>query len=273
MAIGTVTVTTSANWAPTVWATELSDASQAWTGLANLVDRQYEDELKVGKTVTIPDVANPAVRFKTADTSGTYTNVTETTQNITVNLQAYVGFIVEDIAEIQSKYAVRSEYTGKATYSLMSVVEGDLTSGLATLPDNFSQLTGSLGVDPTTDNIIRAKQYLDDGDVPEGDRFFYMSPGTHASLLKQDVFVSGDYGPKGAVSTGNVTRPVYGATTHVSSLASANPGTAGQSYAWFCHKRGVALVMQRSPTVHTQWENLEIAWGVVVDRSTTSLSA
>ena len=265
MAIGTVNVNTSANWAPTVWATELSDASQAWIGLASLVDRQYEDELKVGKTVTIPDRANPAVRFKSADTSGTYTNVTETTQNITVNLQAYVGFLVEDIAEIQSKYAVRSGYTAKATYSLMSVVEGDLTSGLATLPDNFSQLVGALGVDPTTDNFIRAKQYLDDGDVPEGDRFLYMSPGTHASLLKQDVFISGDYGSKGAVSTGNMTKPVYGATTHVSSLASANPGTAGQSYAWFCHKDGVALIMQRSPTPHEQWENLELGWGVVCD--------
>jgi hypothetical protein len=205
------------------------------------------------------------VRFKTADTSGTYSNVTETTQNITVNLQAYVGFLVEDIAEIQSKYAVRSGYTEKVTYSLMSVVEGDLTSGLATLPDNFSQLTGALGVDPTTDAIIRNKQYLDDGDVPDGDRFFYMSPGTHAALLKQDVFVSGDYGPKGAVSSGNGPKSVYGFQTHVSSLASNNPGTAGQSYAWLCHKRGVALVIQRAPTMHEQWENLEIGWGVVGD--------
>ena len=265
MAINTQNVGTIANWIPVEWATELSDASQAWTGLASLVDRSFEDALKVGDTVTIPDAANPAVRYKTTDASGTYSNVTETVQNITVNLQAYVGWLTEDIAELQSKYAVRKTYTSKATYSLMSMVEGDLTSGLAGLADNFSQLTGSLGVDPTTDNIIRAKQYLDDGDVPEGDRFFYMSPGVHASLLKQDVFVSGDYGPTGAVSTGNVTRPVYGATTHVSSLASANPGTAGQSYAWFCHKKGVALIMQRAPTPHSQWENLEIGWGVVVD--------
>ena len=265
MAIGTITAATTANWSPTVWAEELSDASQAWTGLADLVDRQFESELKVGDTVTIPDRANPAVRWKTGDTAGTYTNVTETTQNVNVNRQAYVGFLVEDIAEIQSKYAVRSGYTSGATYSLMSSVEGDLTSGLASLPSAFSQLTGSLGVDPTTDNIIRAVQYLDDGDVPESGRFFYMSPGVHASLLKQDVFVSGDYGPTGGVGSGRITKPVYGATTHVSTLASANPGTAGQSYAWFAQKRGVALVIQRAPTVHTQWENLEIGWGVVVD--------
>lgn len=231
-----------------------------------MVDRSYEDVLKVGKTVTIPDVANPAVRFKSADTAGTYSNVTETTQNLTVNLQAYVGFLVEDIAEIQSKYSVRSTYTEKCTYSLMSVVEGDITSGLASLPASFSQLTGALGVDPTTDAIIRAKQYLDDGDVPGGDRFFYMSPGVHAALLKQDVFVSGDYGPEGAIASGNlIGKSVYGATVSVSSLASNSVSTAGQSYAWFCHKRGVALVMQRAPTVHTLYDLLNLGWGVTAD--------
>lgn len=265
MGVNTVTTTTAANWIPENWAAELQDATTAWTGLSDLVDRSFEDSLAVGDIVNIPDRSNPAVRFKTADTAGTYSNVTETQDVLTVNLQAYCGFIVEDIAEIQSKYAVRSEYTQATTYSLMSVVEGDVTSGLASLPANFSQLVGSLGVEPTTDNLIRAVQYLDDGDVPETDRFFYMSPGTHASLLKQDVFVSGDYGPMGGVSSGRITKPVYGATTHVSSLASNSPATSGQSYSWFCHKKGVALAIQRAPTVHTQWENLEIAWGVVAD--------
>ena len=146
MAINTVTVSTAANWIPQIWASELSDASQAWTGLSDLVDRQYEDQLSVGDTIEIPNAANPAVRFKTADVAGTYSNVTETLQNIVVNLQAYVGFLVEDISEVQSKFSVRETYTNKSTYSLMATVEGDVTSGLNSLPDNFSQLVGSLGL-------------------------------------------------------------------------------------------------------------------------------
>jgi hypothetical protein len=265
MGVNTTGVTPAANFIPQVWANELSDASQAWTGLSDLVDRSFESQLSVGDYIEIPDAANPAVRVKSEDTAGTYANITETLQNIQITRQAYVGFIVEDIAELQSKYAVRSNYTTKSTYSLMAHLEGDATSGLQSLPSSFSQLVGNLGADPTTDNLIRAVQYLDDGDVPEGDRFFYMSPGTHAALLKQDVFVSGDYGPSGAISSGRVTKPVYGATTHVSTLASNNPSTSGQSYSWFCNKRGVALIVQRTPMVHLQWENLEIAWGVVVD--------
>ena len=132
-------------------------------------------------------------------------------------------------------------------YSLMAYIEGDVTSGLTSLPDNFSQSVGALGSDPSTDNIVRAVQYLDDGDVPETERFFYMSPPTHAALLKQDVFTSGDYGPTGAISSGRITKPVYGATVHVSALANGNPTAAGQSYSWFCHKKGVALIMQQAP--------------------------
>ena len=265
MAIGTYGAAATVNYTPRIWASEMQDASQAWIGLSSLVDRRYEDDLKVGNICTVADSNNPAVRWKADDTTGSYANAAETMQNITVNRQAYVGFLVEDFAAVQSKYNVRADKTAKATYSLMSTVQGDATNGLASLPSSFSQLDGALGSDPTTDNIIRCVQYLDDADVPEGDRFFYMSPATHAALLKQDVFVSGDYGPSGAVGTGRITKPVYGATTHVSSLASNSPSTAGQSYSWFCHKSGVALIMQRGPTPHAQWENLEIGWGVVVD--------
>lgn len=270
MAIGTTTVTTAANWIPEVWAAELSDATEANLGLAGLVDRSFDEQMKAkGDIIHISDASHPAVRVKSADTSATYANITENVQNVTIDRQAYVGFLVEDIAEIQSQYAVRSKYTGDASYSLMAYVEGDVTSGLASLPDNFSQSVGTLGVDPTTDNVIRAKQYLDDGDVPETDRFFYMSPATHAALLKQEAFSSqlyvGQDNANRAQLRGEIPGSVYGARVMVSSLANNNPAASAQSYSWFCHKKGVALIMQRTPTVHTQWENLEIGWGVVVD--------
>ena len=260
-----VTTATGANYIPEEWGAELSDATQAWTGLANLVDRSYEGEIsKAGDIVRIQDMTNPSVRFKTGS-AATYDSTTETQDVLTINQHAYVGFLVEDMLAVQSKYDVRAKMTAKTTYSLMSTVEGDLTSGLAALPDNFSQNVGALGQDPVPEDLIAAVVFLDDADVPEGDRFLYMSPGTHAALLKQDVFISGDYGQSGSVASGRVTTKVYGATPHVSTLASNNPSTWGQSFSWFCHKRGVTLAMQRTPMIHTQWENLEIGWGVIVD--------
>ena len=266
MAINTTGITPAANFIPEVWAADISEATKAHVGLADLVDRSYEDDMKSGDIIHIQDFSHPAVRVKTEDTAATISNRTETQQNVTINRQAYCRMLFENIAEIQSKYELRSKYTDDMSYSLMAYIEGDATSGLTSLPSSFSQLVATLGQDPTTDNLIRAVQYLDDGDVPEDGRFFYMSPPTHASLLKQDVFVSGDYGPTGAVRTGRVTKPVYGATAHVSSLANANPSAANQSYSWFCHKRGVALIMQQSPKVQPAWWNTDyFGWDVVTD--------
>ena len=265
MAVNTVNVGTVANFIPEIWEPEISDAVQAHVGLADLVDRSFETTMKVGDQIHISDRANLAVRMKGTDSTATWSNVTETMQDVTINLQAYNAFLVEDIAEVQSKHAVRAGYTKNITYSLMSFVEGDLNSGLASLPDNFSQSVGALGSDPTTDNMIRSVQYLDDADVPEGERFFYMSPGTHAALLKQDVFINADYGPSGGVGTGRITKPVFGATVHVSTLASNNPSSSGQSYSWFCHRRGVALIIQRTPNIQSHWIPLEFGWGTTAD--------
>ena len=260
-----VTETTGANFMPEHWAGEISDAVQAHIGLSDLVDRSFEADATSGDIVRIQDMTNPSVRYKTAGSAGSYDSTQETQDVLTIGTHAYVAFLVENFLEVQSKYSIRKKMTAKMVYSLMADVEGDLTSGLASLPNSFSQNVGTLGQDPATDDLVRAVQYLDDADVPDGDRFYYMSPGAHAALLKQDVFISGDYGQAGAVGTGRIKGMVYGATPHVSTLASNNPSTAGQSYGWFCHKRGVALVIQQTPKVHTQWENLEIGWGVVTD--------
>lgn len=266
MAVNTTGVTPAANFIPEIWASDLSEATKQHTGLADLVDRSFENDMKSGDIIHIQDFTHPAVRVKTEDTASTISNRTETQQNVTINRQAYCRMLFENIAELQSKYELRSKYTNDMSYSLMAFIEGDATSGLASLPSSFSQVVGALGNDPTNENLIRSVQYLDDGDVPESDRFFYMSPATHASLLKQDVFVNGDYGEKGAVSKGRVTKPVYGATAHVSSLANNNPAAAGQSYSWFCHKRGVALIMQQSPKVHPAFWNPDyFGWDVVTD--------
>lgn len=84
----------AANFLTTVWASDVSEAAQANTMLAGLVDRQYEKDLRFGRTVVIRDRSNPAVRIKTEDTSATYSNITETQQTLTISRQAYCAFLV-----------------------------------------------------------------------------------------------------------------------------------------------------------------------------------
>ncbi|MGH2362441.1 MAG: hypothetical protein ACRDGM_18105 [bacterium] len=267
---GTTGITPIANYLPTVWAAELSSAAQAKTMLSDQVDRSYEAVLKFGKAVTIPDQSNPAVRMKTEDTTATWANIVETNQTVTVNRQAYVAYIVEDIAEIQSKYDVRAGYTDKAAYSLAAFVEGDLTSGLASLGSGFSGVFGTLGSDVSEDDLINAKGSLDGADVPDENRFMWVSPGLYNTLLKIDKFSRSTYvgqaSAENAVKRGQVGE-IYGMPVFKSTLVYNNPSggaAALQSYNWMCHKRGVALIMQQSPTIHMQWIILENGWGVLM---------
>ncbi len=174
--------------------------------------------------------------------------------------------LFESIAELQSDIELRTRYTGGMGYSLMATVEGDATSGLASLPSSFSQLVGTLGDDVTDDDLLGAVRYLDNGDVPQANRFLYGSPGLRVSLLKLDKFTRQDYVGQGdaemAVKRARVGM-VYGAPVFISTLANNNPSSAGTSYGWFCHKEGVALIIQQKPVSHAQWILLSDGWGVL----------
>lgn len=268
MAIGTTTVVNANSFIPEIWSTNISDATQAATVLAPLMDRRFEDEMESGAIIHIADLSNPGVRFKAADTPATYSNITESDQDVTINRHAYCAFLTENIVKIQSRTDLRDRYTSKTGYSLMAMVEGDITSGLQSLPDNFSQFTGTLGTDPSEDDLINAVTFLDNGDVPEDDRFIWCSPGFYAGLLKLDVFRRQEYVGQARAEKAIIKAQVgelFNAPVYKSSLANANPAAANQAYSWFCHKEGVALIMQQKPTVHSQFDLMYVGVGTLVD--------
>ena len=268
MAISTTGVTPAANFNPAIWIPEVSDAARANTCLATLVDRSFEDNMRMGRIAVINDLSNPAVRIKTEDTSATYSNIVETQQTISISRQAYCAMLLEDIEDLQSHVDLRSKYTDNMGYSLMAFIEGDATSGLMSLPASFSNLVGTLGSDPTIDTLIDGKSNLDRADAPQDNRFWYVSPGFHNSLLKQSVMSSSDYRGDAAVMSnrnGKIAGDVYGAPMYVSTLAANSPAVTGQAYGWACHKRGTALIIQRDVRVHEQYVLLETGTGVLAD--------
>lgn len=172
------------------------------------------------------------------------------------------------IAEIQSATPLREGYTAKMGYSITATVEGDATLGLVSLGNGFSQLAGTVGVDPSDDDLLQATQFLADADAPDdGELTFWMSPACYTAIQKIDKFTRSNYVGQAAAEA-NVRKgalgEIYGAQIFRSSLARNNPSSADTSYNWFFHKRAVALVMQQMPTVHSQYIILEDGWGVYV---------
>ena len=242
---GTLTVTQAACHIPEIWSADTIDAVEANVVMAGLVQRKWERELKVGDILNIGYISNPTASTKTANTNISLEVIgpseAEASETITVNTNQYVAFGVENITEVQSKTNLRSKYTEKGGYALASAVD----TNLAALPASFSQIVGTLGVELTYDNLLRGDQYLNDGNSSGDERFIIVGPAAKAGLLKLEQLTNRDYvmGDEAgrAVRDGFIGK-ILGASTHVTTLV--NSPSAGQAECWYCHKDGVALIMQ-----------------------------
>ena len=249
---GTLTVTQAACHIPEIWSSDTRDAVEANVVAAGLVeDSKFGlSELKKGNadTLNIPYISNPTANTKTANTNITLEQIgpsnAEASQSFVVNTHQHVAFAVENIVEVQAKTDLRQKYTTKAGYALAAAAD----TNLFTLPQNFSQSVGTLGVEPTWDNVLRAAQYLDDANCPEGDRFFIMRPATWYAMLKLDEVKSRDY--SGDSSGKAVRKAEVGmvANTKVYKTTLVRAPSAGQAENWFSHKTGVYYCSQQLRT-------------------------
>lgn len=270
MAVNTQGVTPGANAIPEHWATEMSDASQEKTVACELVNRDYESQLAGGGDIIhITDSSNPAVRTKSEDTLATYSNIAESKNDLTINVHAYCGMLVEKMAEVQASVSLRSRYTTKMGYSLTAYIEGNATNGLVSLGANFSASVGVVGQDPTYDDLVEAVRKLDDRAVPEDGRYLLGPPSLRSALLKMDAFSkassAGESVAKSALQKAMVGEVLGAGPVYLTSLWNNIPAAAGQSYAWFCHRDGVTLAIQANPEVHLQWDSLNIGWICMAD--------
>ena len=245
---GTLTVTQAACHIPELWSSDTRDSVEANVVATGLVDTSFMSALKggPGDTQNIPYISNPTANTKTANTNITLEQIgpsqAEASQSATVGTHQHVAFAVENITEVQSKTNLRSKYTAKAGYALAAAAD----TNLHTLPQNFSQTVGTLGVEPTEDNWLRAAQYLDDAIAPDdGKRFIIIRPATFYAMQKIQRFTNADYAGAANATKAlekNMIGRIFNAKVYKSTLVRAPAG--GQAENWFCHPLGVYYCSQ-----------------------------
>ena len=251
-------------WAPDIWAPELIEAVQFYIVIAGLFDDKSA-MMTEGHTLHLPQVHNLAAQAKTAGTEFTTSNlekIDETTnaQTFSVATQYACAFCVEDLGEIQSRYAVREEYTKRAGYALARQLDVDAAGQI----DNPTGI--GVGGSVPSDTILRqAWQTLTDNAAPTEDRYYVCAPATYAGLLGLDKFVNADYVKQGEFGQGvreaNVGS-IYGVGVYISQLTT---GTAPTSNGGFWQKQHYFKVVQRPATPHLEYRALSIGWTVVID--------
>ena len=250
---GTLTVTQAACHIPELWSSDTRDAVRANVVAAGLVeDSAYGlSTLAAGgaDTMNIPYISNPTANTKTANTNITLEvigpSAAEASQSFTVGTHQNVAFAVENITEVQAKTNLRAKYTDGGGYALAAAAD----TNLHTLPQNFSQSTGTAGVDPTEANWLRSSQYLDDANAPEDGRFIIVRPATFYSLQKLQRVTNADYAGSTAAQAATMDNKIarfLGARIFKSTLVRAP--SAGQADNWFCHRKGVYYCSQQMKT-------------------------
>lgn len=248
---GTLTVTQAACHIPELWSQRTRDAVEANVVAGGLVDQEYTRPLKggPGDTMNIPYISNPTANTKTANTNITLEVIgpsgAEASQSFTVATHQHVAFAEENITDVQSQTDLMAKYSRKAGYALSAAAD----TNLHTLPQNFSQIVGALGVEPTEDNWLRAAQYLDDALAPTGDRFIIVRPASFYALQKIQRFTNADYvGSANAVraTERNQIGRIFNAPVYITTLVRAP--ASGQAENWFCHKLGVYYCSQQTKT-------------------------
>jgi hypothetical protein len=280
---------------PATGATEFIDRTTAdvfipeiWSGMAlveredklvfgNLFDRRLESELSMGDTIHVPSISNlGAARSKSINSAITYVTVTETNTQagdggfdgvtVTVSTHDYNAIAVESIAKLQVDRDLMSAYAGKMGFSLALAFDDVLAGYL----DNFANAVGTLAVELSEEDVLRAIQYLDDANAPQEERYMVVSPAQAIAFLKYDRYIHKDYesvhgsvdgkpGMERSYVTSILDIPIFKSTNVEGTNA------AGHDNGLF-HKEAVTAIMQMMPSSHSMYDIDYLADKVVIEQ-------
>lgn len=265
-----IDVTTADAFIPETWAKTMLVARQEnlvfaprfWGELA-------ERELKIGDVLHIQGLSNLTAQTKNTSSNAVivYETITESNTNLTIDTWRYNGIALETFAASIANRDLLAAYAPKQGYAIAEAFD----AVLAGLVDNFSQIVGSLNVGLTYDDLIRADQYLNDGNHPQEDRSIVISPAEKGNFLSIDFFINNDYSKVASAKFGN--RGSLGMWHQVPVFVTTNvegSNTVGHDNGFF-QKEAVAWGMSMKPTVHREFDIDALARKVVVEQGDGSI--
>lgn len=208
-----VTKTRADAFIPEVWTGEVKRALDQ-----KFLATQYAKVLNVvgkkGDRFNIPNIGRATVNDKLPETPVTLQARQESNYFIDIDKYKESSFLIEDLANIQSSYDLRSIYSQEQGYALARCMDADTLAMRAAINAvagqsviNSSDFTLSGTSAPLNyQALLTAKLILDRQDVPTEGRVLLVSPTQYNQLLAVDKFISMFYRDYSPVMTGEVGR-------------------------------------------------------------------
>ena len=185
---------------PELWNARLLYALEKAHVAANLVNRNYEGEIRQqGDTVHINSIGAVTVDDYTRNTDIDDPEVLTTTdQTLTIDQAKYFNFQIDDVDAAQVAGDMMDTAMQRAAYALNDAADAFLLQTIAAGVDTNNKIGGSAAIALTAENIyeniVALKTKLDKANVPTTGRYIVVPPEIHALLLLDDRFVKASDG-------------------------------------------------------------------------------
>lgn len=198
---------------PKLWSARLLNALDKSHVFANVVNRDYEGEIKkMGDTVHINTIGAVTIGTYTQNTdftSGPETLAT-TDQTLTIDQAKYFNFQVDDIDAAQAAGDIMDKAMTRAAYGLADASDKYIAGILAGAADTTNLVSSSavaLTSSNVYENVVKMRTILDKANVPTAGRWLVIPPEMYALILLDDRFVkTGGEMAEGILRTGLVAQ-------------------------------------------------------------------
>ena len=198
---------------PKLWSARLLNALDKSHVFANVVNRDYEGEIKkMGDTVHINTIGAVTIGTYTQNTdfsSGPETLAT-TDQTLTIDQAKYFNFQVDDIDAAQAAGDIMDKAMTRAAYGLADASDkyiAGILAGAADTSNTVSTSAVALTSSNVYENVVKMRTILDKANVPTAGRWLVIPPEMYALILLDDRFVkTGGEMAEGILKTGLVAQ-------------------------------------------------------------------
>ena len=198
---------------PKLWSARLLNALDKSHVFANVVNRDYEGEIKkMGDTVHINTIGAVTIGTYTQNTdfsSGPATLAT-TDQTLTIDQAKYFNFQVDDIDAAQAAGDIMDKAMTRAAYGLADASDkyiAGILAGAADATNTVSTSAVALTSSNVYENVVKMRTILDKANVPTAGRWLVIPPEMYALILLDDRFVkTGGEMAEGILRTGLVAQ-------------------------------------------------------------------
>lgn len=212
-----------ATFIPELWAARLMYALDKSHVAANLVNRDYEGQIRQqGDTVHINSIGAVTVNDYTRNTDISDPEVLATTdQTLEINQSKYFNFQIDDVDAAQAAGDMMDTAMGRAAYALNDTSDAFLL-GVIAAGAGSGNIIGSSTAETLTSNnvyekIVALRTMLDKQNVPNTGRYIVVPPEVYALLLMDDRFVkASDGGTANATLLNGEVGKVAGFTVYMS---------------------------------------------------------